>query len=183
MTQLLLRSALGKPSTTNRASSPAKKSILKWLLRKTSGKTIFVYDQPYLTRYYLIGNGSGKSFEVYVHQMHKVDEFRWLHNHPWRWFLSIVLAGSYWQETLDCRNGRHQREHIRRVNLFRRSDRYHAIRELPSGSAWTLVVVPPKRQAYEWGYWDTQNSCHIADETIGHESARTEVFGKKVLED
>lgn len=183
MTQLLLRSALGKPSSPNKTSSPPKNSILKWLLRKTSGKTIYVYDQPYLTRYYLIGDGSGKTFEVYVHLMHKVDEFRWLHNHPWRWFLSIVLSGTYWQETLDCHCGVHQREHIRSFNLFRSFNRYHAIRELPQGCAWTLVVVPPKQDDYRWGYWDSANSCHIDDETIGHESARTETFGKKDLKD
>ncbi|MXW54862.1 MAG: hypothetical protein F4X44_04335 [Gammaproteobacteria bacterium] len=183
MTQLSLRGALGNQSSPEETSNPSKKSFLNWLLQKTSGKTIYVYDEPYLTRYYLLGNGSGKSFEIYVHHMHKIDEFRWLHNHPWRWFLSIVLSGSYWQETLNCRNGKHKHEHIRRLNLFRKLDQYHAIRELPKGTAWTLVVVPPKQHDHQWGYWDTETSCHISDETIGHESARTETFGRKVLKD
>lgn len=183
MNQLLLRNALSYRPTPKKSPRQTKNRLLKWFLRNTSGKTIFVYDEPYLTRYYLFGNGSGKSFEVYVHHMHKVDEFRWLHNHPWRWFLSIVLAGSYRQETLDRRTGSSRHQHIRRLNLFRRFERYHAIRELPRGTAWTLVIVPPKCHDYEWGYWDSENGCHVADETIGHESARTKTFGKKILED
>lgn len=183
MSQFLIRSALDRPSDPSHTTTVPRNSIIRRLLRSVSGKIIFVYDKPYLTRYYLLGNGSGSTFEVYLHHMHKVDEFRWLHNHPWTWFLSLVLSGSYWQETFDSSSRQHSKQHIRRFNLFRGTSHYHAIRNLPKGSAWTLVVAPPKRRDYEWGYWDPATESHIEDVAIGHESAKTVTFGKKKLLD
>ncbi|MCY4143426.1 MAG: hypothetical protein OXG08_07060 [Gammaproteobacteria bacterium] len=183
MSQYLIRGALDRPSMPSKATPSPRSSVVRSLLSQISGKTIFVYDKPYLTRYYLIGNGSGKTFEVYLHYMHKVDEFRWLHNHPWNWFLSLVIYGSYWQETFNSKTRRHSRQHIRLFNLFRKTSQYHAIRELPTGSAWTVVVTPPKRRNYEWGYWDPASECHIDDATVGHESASTVTFGRKTLLD
>lgn len=183
MSQLSLQGALKRQSKPDDSSSKSRVSFFRHLLKRVSGKTIYVYGEPYLTRYYLIGNGSGKSMEVYVHHMHKVDEFRWLHNHPWSWFFALVLSGSYLQETIDVRTQKTGYQHIRVVNLFKGFNRYHAIRKLPNGSAWTLVVVPPKRSDYEWGYWDSARKIHVEDNTIGHESAETKSFGTKELMD
>ena len=185
MTELQMRRSVA-PATEQREVSNSKlrtSTLLQRLLRRTSGKTIYVYGEPYLTRYYLVGNGSGRGFEVYVHNMHKVDQFRWLHNHPWNWFLSIVLSGYYVQDIFNRRTNHSKKQNIRLVNLFRGLHRYHAIRELPKGEAWTLVLVPPKKKAFEWGYWNPESQSHIQDNEIGHESARTETFGKKVLLD
>ena len=148
-----------------------------------SGKRIYIYDKLYLTRYYLWGNGSGKGFELYLHKLHQVDSFRWLHNHPWPWFLSLVLVNRYIQETYDTVTRENRTETIRWINLFRNTTRYHSISELPKGTAVSLVVVPPKSHDYEWGYWDHENEKHVPDNVVGHESAYIVKFGRKELLD
>lgn len=162
-------------------SSPS--GLLHKLLHRFGGKTIYVHDQLYLTRYYLLGDGSGRGFEVYVHHMHAVDSFRWLHNHPWHWFLSFVFRGSYEQDTFNRETSVNRKQTIRWFNLFRGLHQYHAIRSLPKGHAYTLVIAPPKIKDYEWGYWDDNTGRHIPDNKIGHESAHIKVFGSKVLKD
>lgn len=169
--------------TPNESFDGSNRSWLHRLLRRFGGKTIHVYDKLYLTRYYLVGDGSGESFEIYVHHMHATDSFRWLHNHPWKWFISFVFAGSYVQDTYDRRTNEFGEQHVHWLNLFRGLNRYHSIRELPTGSAWTLVLTPPKLKDYNWGYWNEEANEHVEDNKIGHESARIEVFGNKVLKD
>ena len=68
---------------SNETMQERKNSWLHQFLSRFGGKTIFVYDKLYLTRYYILGDGSGTWFEIYVHHMHATDSFRWLHNHPW----------------------------------------------------------------------------------------------------
>ena len=159
------------------------RSWLHKVLRRFGGKTIYVYNKRYLTRYYLLGDGSGTSFEIYVHHMHATDSFRWLHNHPWKWFLSFVFSGSYVQDTYDRNTNTFKKQHIRWFNVFRGLNRYHSIRELPRRSAWTLVLAPPKLKSYNWGYWNDETSEHVEDNVIGHESAHIEFFGNKHLRD
>lgn len=171
------------PSTTTETKLEQNRNWIHRLLRRFGGKTIFVYGKRYLTRYYLWGNGSGTSFEIYVHHMHATDGFRWLHNHPWKWFISFVFSGSYIQETFNRETRTFGKQHIRWLNLFRGLNRYHAIRELPNGDAWTLVIAPPKLKNYNWGYWNDDSNEHIADSLIGHESAHIEIFGNKLLKD
>ncbi len=170
-----------KPSKKNRHER--QESWLHKFLKRFGGKTIYVYDKLYLTRYYLLGDGSGKSFEIYVHNMHATDSFRWLHNHPWKWFLSFVFSGSYIQDTYDRNTNMFGKQHIRWFNVFRGLNRYHSIRELPRGSAWTLVLTPPKLKDYDWGYWNDETNEHVKDNVIGHESAHIEIFGNKQLKD
>ena len=177
-------STLSKPTLAETEKSyPALKGRLHKLLSRFGGKTIYVHDQLYLTRYYLLGDGSGRGFEIYVHHMHAVDSFRWLHNHPWRWFLSFVFRGSYVQDTYNRKTKGKNKQTIRWINLFRGLHRYHAIRSLPKGQTCTLVIAPPKLKNYEWGYWDDNLNQHIEDNVIGHESAHTVVFGSKILKD
>ena len=75
------------------------------------------------------------------------------------------------------------KQHIRWFNVFRGLNRYHSIRELPRGSAWTLVLAPPKLKDYNWGYWNDETNEHVEDNVIGHESAHIEIFGNKQLKD
>lgn len=171
------------PEGSNSEIREKNESFVHRILKRFGGKTIYVHDHRYLTRYYLLGDGSGKGFEIYVHHMHDVDSFRWLHNHPWQWFLSFVVSKSYIQDVFDQSTNLRKQQHIRWFNLFRGLHRYHAIRKLPNNEAWTVVLTPPKLQNYEWGYWDEEHQLHIEDVSIGHESARTEIFGSKLLKD
>ena len=170
-------------TTLQESIEKERRSLAHRILKIFSGKTIIIHNRLYLTRYYLLGNGDGRHMEVYLHHMHDVDRFRWLHNHPWRWFLSIILVGSYKQKLFDSERNTEDFQHLRWFNFFRGVHRYHSINELPRGHAWTLVFVPKKSKAKDWGYWDSDQKKHVADDIIGHESARIEMFGRKTLID
>ena len=151
------------------------------LLERLSGKRIYLDGNPYLTRYYLIGDGSGRRFELYLHYIQLRDPYRWLHNHPWRWFLSIVLRGQYTQEVIrPSTKVTRRRIRVRFINLFLGKDRYHAIYDVPVKGVWTLVLVPPKsNDAVRWGYWNEDDKVHEPDS--GHDSpnCHTVRFGTK----
>lgn len=53
-------------------------------------------DRPYLERYYLF---TVFGLRVYIHRFVGSDPDRGLHNHPWRWALSLILSGYYLEET------------------------------------------------------------------------------------
>ncbi|MCE2436425.1 MAG: hypothetical protein J4F97_00205 [Pseudomonadales bacterium] len=145
---------------------PSGRPAPRWLrplLRRLPGKHIELGSEPYLTRWMLKGDGSGRSWEIYIHHLHAIDVSRFLHNHPWRWFLAFVLAGGYGQDTVDNRIGRVRRERINWFNLFIGQNRYHAIREISDGGVWTLVVSS-RRNGHLWGYWDSDRQTHLPDD-------------------
>ena len=90
---------------------------------------------------------------VYLHHFHRPDDDRELHNHPWPWAVSLVLAGGYDELRRDC--GEH--EHVLRQRRYRagsvnvlRADTFHRITAL-EGAPWTLFIVARKVQG--WGYY------------------------------
>ena len=154
--------------------------------RFISGRCIYIDNEPYLTRYYLWGNGSGKGLEVYFHFLHKPDQERWLHNHPWKWFFSIVLKGHYIQSVIEPHSTHPERriERIRFFNFFRNTERYHSISEVAKGGTWTLVIVPPKTQSQQpWGYWNEETKTHEPDDGLPNPNTETVKFGPKHLYD
>ncbi|MCY4130597.1 MAG: hypothetical protein OXG15_15340 [Gammaproteobacteria bacterium] len=164
-------------------SSTAAQPV-RWIdriVKKLSGKRIFLNGKPYLTRYYLKGDGSGRRFELYLHFIQLKDPYRWLHNHPWPWFLSIVLRGHYAQEVLcPATNTGRKRVHVRYFNLFRGKNRYHAISDVPEKGVWTLVLVPPKsRRTERWGYWNEEDEVHEPDTGDASSDCDTVRFGAK----
>ena len=147
-----------------------------------SGRTILLDEMPYLTRYYLIGDGTGRGFELYLHHIQRKDPGRWLHNHPWRWFLSIVLFGSYQQKVRrPATEAEAKTKRVRFINLFRGQDNYHGITEIPDKGVWSLVFVPPKTKVdLLWGFWDESQECHIPDDDMQDEhNTRIARFGPK----
>jgi hypothetical protein len=71
--------------------------LLAWLERVLPKTTITVNGKPYLTRCYLFGKDRAWG-NVYLHHFHSSDQGDELHNHPWVWGLSLVLAGGYSEE-------------------------------------------------------------------------------------
>jgi hypothetical protein len=150
------------------------RALVEWVASKLPNPRV-IYDQSgrdaYLSRYYLVGapthpdGGSpfdqfgdvrpgtkwgDKSWGLYLHRFHRGDADPELHNHPWSWAVSLVLAGGYLEE--------------RRVGLdvvqrvlepgalnFIRGDTYHRV-DLLERDAWTLFLVGPKTQS--WGFWN-----------------------------
>ena len=151
------------------------------MLKRLSGKQIFLNGEPYLTRFYLIGDGSGRRFELYLHHIQLKDPYRWLHNHPWSWFLSVVLRGHYFQQVIDpSRSVSRETSRVSFFNLFRGKQRYHAITNVPDSGVWTLVLVPPKtRHGIRWGYWNEDEKIHEPDTRDMSGNCHTVRFGPK----
>lgn len=149
--------------------------ILNWLSVKIPPRVI--YDRsgidPYLSRHYIVGapkmpdgsppfqwDGAPKpgviwpknSIGVYLHHFHRGDEDGELHNHPWRWAVSFVLAGGYSEER------RFGNRVVRRtvkpgmLNFISAED-FHRVDMLPGEKdAWTLFIAGPKFT--DWGFWN-----------------------------
>jgi hypothetical protein len=152
--------------------------IARWLIRllvRVLSAPRVIYDRngvsPYLSRYYIIGApkmpdgyapfdsfGSpqdgviwgDKRWGLYLHRFHRGDDERELHNHPWRWALSLIIAGGYVEE----RRGADDVVRTRvvkpwRLNFIRAND-FHRV-DLVGEDAWTLFLVGHKFQ--DWGFW------------------------------
>ncbi len=100
-------------------------------------------EHPYLERYFLF-----RAFGVtaYLHRFVGSDPDRGLHDHPWPWAFSAVLAGSYLER---------RRAGERSVRWFNRlsGDTFHRV-IIPPGapSVWTLFVHSNAR-VKPWGFW------------------------------
>lgn len=70
-------------------------AFLFWLTGFLPLMTICDNGRPYLERYYL-WTFRGKRY--YIHRFVGSDPDRALHSHPWRWAISFVLKGYYWEE-------------------------------------------------------------------------------------
>jgi hypothetical protein len=135
-----------------------------------------IYDgfgrSKYLSRYYLVGAPtmpdrsspfdefgdpregvvwSSSPLGAYLHRFHRSDVDLELHNHPWRWAVSLMLVGGYSEE-------RRGKDDVVRRRLilpgqlnFIRHDDYHRV-DLVDGDAWSLFLVGPKVSS--WGFWN-----------------------------
>lgn len=134
--------------------SPLRRA-LAWLEARLPKTTITVGGKPYLTRCYLFGKDRAWG-NVYLHHFHSSDQGEELHNHPWAWGISLVLAGGYSEEYRDDWDGKEGWHVARRtvrprtLHLIRASD-FHRV-DLLDGEAWTLFFAGPRTK--DWGFWD-----------------------------
>lgn len=98
--------------------------------------------QPYLERYYV---GTLFGLRCYLHRFVGSDPDRGLHDHPWRWAFSIVLAGWYIERK---RDGDRVRSRFNALT----ADTFHRV-ILPEGArdAWTLFVHTTP-DVKDWGF-------------------------------
>lgn len=109
--------------------------------------------KPYLHRFYVKHNGRFPG--VYLHHFHQSDPDRDLHNHPWRWSFSLILAGGYYEERL-VENGEHR---LTKITLDRKApginyitgDTFHRVvlKDVKNG-AWTIFCSGP--EVKDWGF-------------------------------
>lgn len=127
--------------------------LMMWLTKRLKAREICIHDEPYLERYYL-GTLFGKRF--FIHRFMDKDPDRGLHDHPWRWAFSIMLAGSYNEifareltdelKIVDTRTKKAPAFNfidggkLHRVTM---DDKY-------KGKTWTLFVHGPRDR--EWGF-------------------------------
>lgn len=164
-------------------------SLMRWLCEKVSKhlKLREIWDREggslYLSRFYLFGPRSGEWIDgdhvvmhpkwelpakfpvnVFLHKFHRSDDDGALHNHPWKWSVSLILAGGYSEERRHVTEkmcDMHEKPHIvwrvkrREVLPFSlnviRADDFHRV-DLLEKDCWSLFLAGPKSQS--WGFWD-----------------------------
>lgn len=131
--------------------------IARWLFRLSGRlpcRLIKIEGSPYLERYWL---GRGMGVTAYLHRFVGRDGDRNLHDHPWRWSLSIVLTGGYLEARLrwfDPSLTTGWNERVRRIGGWRRlnwigcGDFHQIVRVDPE--TWTLFMHGPRVKG--WGF-------------------------------
>ncbi len=145
--------------------------FLKWLASKLQQRIITnEFGNRYLLRCRLYGwmPGCGRSypFSIYLHRFFRPDTDRSMHSHPWRWSLSLILAGGYWEWRLvghDFDGERFKkpgRAIIRRVKPWRinflGTKSFHRIADLRGSETWTLFIAGPKFQKWGFEVWENE---------------------------
>ena len=135
---------------------PLIERVCKKVSSRLPDRLITTDGDPYLHRFYL-HKKPREGFRqylpsVYLHYFHRGDLDKALHNHPWKYSLSLVLTNGYLEDR------RTKYGVIRRllrsgsVNFIRAND-YHKVTLLdPSKGSWTLFVSGPRVQ--DWCFWD-----------------------------
>lgn len=97
-------------------------------------------------------------FQLYLHKFHRGDDDLALHNHPWKWAISFILAGGYKEERRIEEKRMLYKVHrvvysfVEPLSFnFLRGNDFHRV-ELLEKDAWTLFLVGPRVQG--WGFWD-----------------------------
>jgi len=116
--------------------------FLLWWSARLPVRIIADDGMPYLERYYVC---SVFGTRCYLHRFVGSDPDAVLHDHPWRWALSIILVGWYFEERRDG-------AHVRSFLNFLVGDNFHRV-VLPAMSApvWTLFIHRAGRSK-PWGF-------------------------------
>jgi hypothetical protein len=158
------------------------RGLLEWLTTWLPPPRV-VYDRigksPYLSRYYIVGRERtlesvdpkdpprarrarrvlwpARHHGVYLHHFHRGDDEPELHSHPWKWAISVILAGGYLEER---RVGGRVRRRLCRPGSLRFIGRttFHRV-ELLERDAWTLFVCGPK--IARWGFWNPGTRLYL----------------------
>lgn len=122
-------------------------SLIARVTRRPADFVIGGQDRPYLRRWWLLPRNP--LFNVYLHQFLRSDDDRALHDHPWLFNASLILRGSYTEETIAA-GGIHVRT-LREAGSFkfRWGPAPHRV-ELHDGQCWTLFITGPRVR--EWGF-------------------------------
>ena len=115
--------------------------FLGWLSGRLPVRIIADEGRLYLERYYLC---TAFGVRCYLHRFVGSDPDRGYHDHPWRWALSIILAGWYIEEKRDG-------AHVRKLLNFLTGDTFHRVVLPENGDVWTLFVHRVGR-VKSWGF-------------------------------
>lgn len=94
---------------------------------------------------------------VYLHQFHRSDYDRALHDHPWP-FISIMLRGGYWEVHDQTPDGGQVREwRAPGTVLLRPAEWRHRVALDPGLRPWTLVIIGQRQR--RWGFFLPTGWC------------------------
>ncbi len=125
--------------------------MLKHLTRNRPARLIKLNRQPYLERLYI---GSLFGVQVVLHRFLSCDGEQGVHNHPWRYGLSVVLRGGYVEErAFDLHPKRGALVRTRCVNWLSvvNGNTFHRIARIKPGT-WTLFMHTRRDHAKGWGF-------------------------------
>lgn len=132
----------------------ALERLCVWLERKLPKTTITIQGKPYLTRCYIFGKDRAWG-NVYLHHFHSSDQGDELHNHPWKWGVSLIMAGGYSEEycsqTIPGLVMRREKG-FGKLNFIKADDFHRVDLHDETKGAWTLFFAGPRTG--EWGFWD-----------------------------
>lgn len=128
-------------------------TICEKIANRSYSRTFETEGDSYLSRYLLFQVGD---IAVQLHKFHRGDQDVELHNHPWKWAVSLILAGGYREERkIGESNGANVWTKTFRpgsINLLR-GDAFHRVDMLDAQiGCWTLFVSGPKTQS--WSFWN-----------------------------
>lgn len=104
-------------------------------------------QRPYLRRWWTLPRN--RLFNVYLHQFLRSDDDRALHDHPWLFNASLILRGSYTEETIAAGGIRVRTVRGAGSVKLRFGPAPHRV-ELHEGPCWTLFITGPRVR--EWGF-------------------------------
>lgn len=133
--------------------------ICEWVAKRLPSFTIPTPEgTPYLTRYYVFG-ADRKWGNIFLHHFHSSDKDMapsgtyYLHNHPWPWSFSIILAGGYVEERRRDDDSIEEKTYLPgSINTLSDKD-FHRV-ELIGNDGWSLFFTGWRSAKRSWGFWD-----------------------------
>lgn len=145
--------------------------FLEFIAARLPVRMIYVDGKEYLRRLYICGSLPTKywpgvkprlgwlPWTLYLHEFYAPDRDRNLHSHPWKWAVSLILAGWYREQVLAADKQLVNLRKAGRVNVIRQTT-FHRIQSISHlVRPWTLFLAGPK--ASTWGFVDP-------DAVVGH---------------
>ncbi len=130
-----------------------------WLSKYLPHFTIPDSDgNPYLTRYYLFGKDRAFG-NIFLHHFHQDDKDmgtdgeKLLHNHPWPFSFSIILAGGYSEERLQPDGTIRRKDYPAGSFNYMNDKHFHRV-DLLEEDGWSLFFTGWRSEKRSWGFWD-----------------------------
>jgi len=131
--------------------------ILRWARSRTPDFIIGGAERPYLRRHWLIPRN--RFFNVYVHEFLRSDDDRALHDHPWLFNASWLIAGSYCEHTIRAGGIVEKMVRVAGAWKFRWGPAPHRVELLQDPFAetlhelpcWTVFITGPRVR--NWGFY------------------------------
>lgn len=131
-----------------------RNAILRWVRDRQPDFVIGGQERPYLRRHWLIPRNP--VFNVYVHEFLRSDDDRALHDHPWLFNASWIIAGEYMEYTI--RAGGLVVDDYRAAGDWKfrwgRAPHRVALFDAEAGGSkpcWTVFITGPRVR--EWGFY------------------------------
>jgi hypothetical protein len=140
--------------------------ICEWLASFLPSITILDTEgKPYLTRYFFFGK-ERRHFNMFLHHFHASDKDAdngtpLLHNHPWRFSLSLILSGGYLEERRQPDDTVMSQRFPTGSFNYLNDAHFHRV-DLLEADGWSLFMTGWRRSAdSSWGFWNRDTKTYI----------------------